>query len=316
MKYKRRHYGRDIHGILLLDKPKHFSSNQVLQKVKSLFRANRAGHTGALDPLATGMLPLCFGEATKFSQFLLNADKRYRVTACLGHRTETSDAEGAFISQREIKFTPYQLDKALEKFRGPLLQTPSMYSALKHKGKPLYEYARQGITLDREARHITVFDLKCLRWEGHELELEIHCSKGTYIRTVVDDLGELLGCGAYVSHLRRLQVADYPNESMVTLEQLEKMTTKNTALDSTLDLLLLPVESTTLHLPEVNLKSCDAACIKQGQSIPSFDNPTNTMVRLTEGRERHFIGIGIIDDHGRITPKRLLRNASDSLITH
>lgn len=315
MKSKRRHSGRDVNGILLLDKPKNFSSNQVLQKVKSLFAARRAGHTGALDPLATGMLPICLGEATKFSPFLLNADKRYRVTAYLGHKTETSDAEGSVINKREITFTQPQLEEALEKFRGPILQIPSMYSALKHQGRPLYEYARQGVTLDREARRITVFDLQCLRWEGHELELEIHCSKGTYIRTIVDDLGEVLGCGAYVSDLRRLQVADYTHDSMVTLEKLEELTLKNNTLGSAIDLLLLPIESTALHLPEVNLESGAAACIKQGQPVSFFDNPTDTMVRLTEGGERHFIGIGIgiIDAHGRIAPKRLLRNVSDAL---
>ena len=187
-----RRRGRDIHGVLLLDKPQGLSSNDALQKVKRLYNANRAGHTGALDPLATGMLPICLGEATKFSQYLLDSDKRYRVIAKLGQRTDTSDADGQIVQERPVNFTQAQLDAALDTFRGDIQQVPSMYSALKYQGKKLYEYARQGIEVPREARSITVYELQFIRWEGDELELEIHCSKGTYIRTITDDLGELL----------------------------------------------------------------------------------------------------------------------------
>jgi tRNA pseudouridine55 synthase len=169
------------------------------------------------------MLPICLGESTKFSQFLLDADKRYRVIARLGQRTNTSDADGEVVQERPVEFSQEQLDAALEQFRGDSQQVPSMYSALKYQGKPLYEYARQGIEVPREARDITVYELQFIRWENDELELEIHCSKGTYIRTIIDDLGEVLGCGAHVIYLRRVQVSNYPSERMVTLEQLQQM---------------------------------------------------------------------------------------------
>ena len=216
-----RRRGRDVHGVLLLDKPQGASSNDVLQKVKRIYNANRAGHTGALDPLATGMLPICLGEATKFSQYLLDSDKRYRVIAKLGQRTDTSDADGQVVEERPLTFSDEQLAAALDSFRGETQQVPSMYSALKYQGKKLYEYARQGIDVPREARPINVYELLFIRHEGDELELEIHCSKGTYIRTIIDDLGEKLGCGAHVIYLRRLAVSKYPVERMVTLEQLQ-----------------------------------------------------------------------------------------------
>ena len=210
-----RRRGRDINGVLLLDKPQGMSSNDALQKVKRIYNANRAGHTGALDPLATGMLPICLGEATKFSQYLLDSDKRYRVIARLGQRTDTSDADGQIVEERPVTFSAEQLAAALDTFRGDIEQIPSMYSALKYQGKKLYEYARQGIEVPREARPITVYELLFIRHEGNELELEIHCSKGTYIRTIIDDLGEKLGCGAHVIYLRRLAVSKYPVERMV-----------------------------------------------------------------------------------------------------
>ncbi|KLO03596.1 tRNA pseudouridine synthase B, partial [Morganella morganii] len=253
----RRRRGRNINGIVLLDKPQDISSNDALQKVRRLFNAAKAGHTGALDPLATGMLPVCLGEATKFSQFLLDSDKRYRVIARLGQRTDTSDSQGEVISERPLSFTAEQLAAALESFRGDTLQVPSMYSALKHQGRPLYEYARKGITIEREARPITVYELLFIRHEGDELELEIHCSKGTYIRTIIDDLGEKLGCGAHVTMLRRLQVATYPAERMVTLEQLQEMRRmadeSETPLETALDPLLLPMDTAVSHFPQVNL---------------------------------------------------------------
>ena len=182
--------GRDVHGVFLLDKPQGVSSNDIMQKVKRLFKANKAGHTGALDPLATGMLPICLGEATKFSQFLLDSDKRYVVTAKLGERTDTSDAEGQVVQSREVNVAEADILAALSAFRGEILQVPTMFSALKHNGKPLYEYARAGITVEREARPITIFELKFIDYQAPFLTLEVHCSKGTYIRTLVDDLGE------------------------------------------------------------------------------------------------------------------------------
>ncbi|MFJ5376114.1 tRNA pseudouridine(55) synthase TruB [Pectobacterium sp. CHL-2024] len=305
-----RRRGRDIHGVLLLDKPQGVSSNDVLQKVKRIFNANRAGHTGALDPLATGMLPICLGEATKFSQYLLDSDKRYRVIARLGQRTDTSDADGNVIEERAIGFSATALEQALEGFRGTTQQVPSMYSALKYQGRKLYEYARQGLTVPREAREITVYELQFIRWEGDELELEIHCSKGTYIRTIIDDLGEKLGCGAHVIYLRRLQVATYPTERMVTLEQLaalaEQAQTQELPLSQSLDPLLMPMESPVIDFPEVNLTPVVAGYLKLGQAVQAANVPSNGMVRITEGDEHKFIGMGEIDSDGRVAPRRLV----------
>ncbi|MDE1489959.1 tRNA pseudouridine(55) synthase TruB [Xenorhabdus bovienii] len=306
----RRRRGRAIHGVLLLDKPQDISSNDALQKVRRIFNASKAGHTGALDPLATGMLPICLGEATKFSQFLLDSDKRYRVIARLGQRTDTSDSHGKIICEREVQITQPQLAAALDTFRGDTMQVPSMYSALKHQGKPLYEYARQGIEIEREARPITVYELQFIRWEGDELELEIHCSKGTYIRTIIDDLGELLGCGAHVIYLRRLQVANYPTHRMVTLEQLHelKKQAEEQEIDAgeLLDPLLLPMDTAVAHFPVIQLASVVAAYFKQGQPVRSKHSLTSgEWVRVTEGDENKFIGIAVIDD-GLVAPRRLV----------
>ncbi|MCT6516403.1 tRNA pseudouridine(55) synthase TruB [Proteus vulgaris] len=306
----RRRKGREINGVLLLDKPQDISSNDALQKVRRMFNASKAGHTGALDPLATGMLPICLGEATKFSQFLLDSDKRYRVIARLGQRTDTSDAHGEVIQERPIQFTQQALDDALDSFRGETLQVPSMYSALKHQGKPLYEYARQGIEVEREARPITVYELQFIRWEGDELELEIHCSKGTYIRTIIDDLGEKLQCGAHVIFLRRLEVADYPKERMVTLEQLRTMIENaQTAQEDpflALDALLLPMDTAVAHFPVVNLSTIIAGYLKLGQPVRvNHDINEGEWVRVTEGDEKKFIGLAIIKE-GLVAPKRVV----------
>ncbi|EJL91503.1 tRNA pseudouridine(55) synthase TruB [Pantoea sp. GM01] len=305
-----RRRGRDVHGVFLLDKHQGASSNDVLQKVKRLFNANKAGHTGALDPLATGMLPVCLGEATKFSQYLLDSDKRYRVIARLGERTDTSDADGNIVETREITFNQAELDAALEYFRGDTMQVPTMFSALKYQGRKLYEYAREGITVPREARPIKVFELQFIRWEGDELELEIHVSKGTYIRTIIDDLGERLGCGAHVIMLRRLQVARYPIEKMVTLEQLQEVAaTVNMAETpdySALDALLLPMDSPAEEFPIVNLLPAVAAYFKQGMPVQVADAPEQGLVRVTEGDEHKFIGMAEIADDGRVAPRRLV----------
>ncbi|WP_261643865.1 tRNA pseudouridine(55) synthase TruB [Erwinia mallotivora] len=310
-----RRRGRDVHGVLLLDKPQGLSSNDALQKVKRLFSANRAGHTGALDPLATGMLPICLGEATKFSRYLLDSDKRYRVIARLGQRTDTSDADGQIISERPLNFTQQQLDDAIDRFRGETQQVPSMYSALKYQGRKLYEYAREGIDVPRESRSIVVYELKFIRWEGNELELEIHCSKGTYIRTITDDLGEMLGCGAHVIYLRRLQVATYPIAGMVTLEQLvtlneEALRSERPAADL-LDSLLMPLDSPAAAYPEVNLLNAAAAYFKQGQPVQVPHVPAKGLVRVTEGSDHKFIGMAEIIDDGRVAPRRLVVEYSE-----
>ncbi|WP_312606263.1 tRNA pseudouridine(55) synthase TruB [Kosakonia cowanii] len=305
-----RRRGRDVHGVLLLDKQQGASSNDVLQKVKRLYNANRAGHTGALDPLATGMLPICLGEATKFSQYLLDSDKRYRVIARLGQRTDTSDADGQVVEERPVTFNAAELASALESFRGNTQQIPSMYSALKYQGKKLYEYARQGIEVPREARPITVYELLFIRHEGDELELEIHCSKGTYIRTIIDDLGEKLGCGAHVIYLRRLAVSRYPIERMVTLEQLQALVQQAEQQDvpaaDLLDPLLMPMDSPASDFPVVNIPTVVAAYFKNGQPVRASTTPAEGLVRVTEGEEGKFIGMGEIDDQGRVAPRRLV----------
>ncbi|MFH4613239.1 tRNA pseudouridine(55) synthase TruB [Vibrio diabolicus] len=306
----RRRKGRPINGVILLDKPTGISSNDALQKVKRIYFAEKAGHTGALDPLATGMLPICLGEATKFSQFLLDSDKRYRVIAKLGERTNTSDSDGEVVETRPIDVTLDKLEAYIEKFRGESDQVPSMFSALKYQGKPLYEYARKGIEVPRESRKITVYEIVLHRFEGDEVEMEVHCSKGTYIRTIVDDLGEMLGCGAHVTMLRRTGVAKYPYEKMVTLEQLnellEQAHREERAPRELLDPLLLPMDTAVEDLPEVNLVPELADMVQHGQPVQVFGAPTEGSLRLTMGEERLFIGVGEMNEDGKIAPKRLV----------
>ncbi|GLS83682.1 tRNA pseudouridine(55) synthase TruB [Paraferrimonas haliotis] len=307
---RRRNRGRLVDGIVLLDKPLGISSNDALQRVKRIYNANKAGHTGALDPLATGMLPLCLGEATKFSQHLLDSDKRYLVTAKLGVRTTTSDSDGEVVSERPVDVTQADIEKALEAFRGDIMQVPSMYSALKHEGQPLYKYAREGITIDRPARPITVFELLLHKVDGDEVEMEVHCSKGTYIRTIVDDLGEALGCGAHVIKLRRTQVSGYPYERMVTIEQLEQLLQQ--AVDEELppkellDDLLLPMDTAVADLEEVNVDSVSGSYIMNGNPVQVSGAPLSGKVRITIGDDHQFVGIGEIDDDGNVAPKRLI----------
>ena len=301
---KPRKRGRDIHGVFLLDKPQGMSSNDIMQKVKRIFQANKAGHTGALDPLATGMLPICLGEATKFSQFLLDADKRYLVTAKLGERTDTSDAEGQIVETREVNVKTPEILTALEQFRGDILQVPTMFSALKHNGKPLYEYARQGITVEREARPITIFELNFIEYNAPYLTLEVHCSKGTYIRTLVDDLGEALGCGAHVTMLRRTAVADYPTEKMLDWHALQSLAEPQDL--SLLDALLLPIDTAVAKLPALTLNESQTQGIGFGQRI-KFDNPNRLQgqVRLFS-HENRFLGVAVIDENNVIRPQRLV----------
>ena len=301
---KPRKRGRDIHGVFLLDKPQGMSSNDIMQKVKRIFQANKAGHTGALDPLATGMLPICLGEATKFSQFLLDADKRYLVTAKLGERTDTSDAEGQIVETRDVNVKTPEILTALEQFRGNILQVPTMFSALKYNGKPLYEYARQGITVEREARPITIFELNFIEYNAPYLTLEVHCSKGTYIRTLVDDLGEALGCGAHVTMLRRTAVADYPTEKMLDWHALQNLAEQQDL--SLLDALLLPMDTAVAKLPALTLNESQTQGIGFGQRI-KFDNPNRLQgqVRLFS-HENRFLGVAVIDENNVIRPQRLV----------
>ena len=301
---KPRKRGRDIHGVFLLDKPQGMSSNDIMQKVKRIFQANKAGHTGALDPLATGMLPICLGEATKFSQFLLDADKRYLVTAKLGERTDTSDAEGQIVETRDVNVKTSEILTALEQFRGDILQVPTMFSALKYNGKPLYEYARQGITVEREARPITIFELNFIEYNAPYLTLEVHCSKGTYIRTLVDDLGEALGCGAHVTMLRRTAVADYPTEKILDWNALQALVEPQDL--SLLDALLLPIDTAVAKLPALTLNESQAQGIGFGQRV-KFDNSNRLQgqVRLFS-HENRFLGVAVIDENNVIRPQRLV----------
>jgi tRNA pseudouridine55 synthase len=309
----KRRKGRPINGVILLDKPYEMSSNSALQKVKRIFFAQKAGHTGALDPLATGMLPICLGEATKFSQFLLDTDKTYQVTAKLGIRTTTSDADGEVVSEKTVNITREQLALALESFRGTTQQVPSMYSALKYQGQPLYKYAREGIEVPRESRDITVFRLDLLRFEGDEVDLDIHVSKGTYIRTIVDDLGELLGCGAHVADLRRSGVGNYPTNRMVTLEQLQTLVEQAQEQDRSpselLDPLLLPMTTACDGIPEVFIDDMSAKYLRHGNPVKASGSPSEGLVQVFIGDnivEGEFIGIGQIDDDGLVAPKRIV----------
>lgn len=309
----KRRKGRAINGVLLLDKPYDMSSNHALQRVKHIYFAQKAGHTGALDPLATGMLPICLGEGTKFSQFLLDTDKTYQVTAKLGIRTTTSDIDGEVVSEKAVDVSDEQLGNALASFRGTTQQVPSMYSALKYKGQPLYKYAREGIEVPRESRDITVFRLDLLRFEGDEVDLDIHVSKGTYIRTIIDDLGELLGCGAHVSALRRSAVGNYPQDKMVTIEQLEALLAKARESEVTastlLDPLLLPMTTACDGIPAVFVDEASASYLRHGNPVRAANCPNDGLVQVFIGDDEEtgeFIGVGHIDSDGQVAPKRIV----------
>lgn len=293
-----------MNGIFLLDKPLGLSSNAVLQRVKRLFRAKKAGHTGSLDPLATGMLPICFGDATKFCQYLLDSDKKYEVTIQLGVRTTTSDAEGEIISTRPVPdLSLDEIDAAFNHFRGESQQVPSMFSALKHNGKPLYEYARQGITIERPSRAITVYDLTVHTVENNCVTFTVHCSKGTYVRTIADDFGERLQCGAHVTHLRRLSVGPYQAEQMMTIEALESALS---AENASAKALLLPVDSAVTHWPAVAFSSAVTCALKQGKTVALPANaPTSGWIRFFDD-QGIFFGIGEVIEQDKVAPRRMV----------
>ena len=305
----RRRKGRPVNGIVLLDKPLEISSNQALQQVKRIYFAQKAGHTGALDPLATGMLPICLGEGTKFSQFLLDTDKTYIVTAKLGVRTTTSDADGEVVSEKPVNVSDADILIAVDKFRGKSQQVPSMYSALKYQGQPLYKYAREGIEVPREARDIEVFRLEVLRIEGDEVDMELHVSKGTYIRTIVDDLGELLGCGAHVSMLRRVSVGSYPRDKMITIDQLEELLQKAKAEDKLpstyLDDILLPMETALEGMPKVEVDQASVMYLRNGNPVQASGAPIDGLVQVYSD-DNEFLGVGQINDDGLVAPKRII----------
>ena len=294
---------RNVIGILLLDKPVGLTSNAALQRVKSLYRAKKAGHTGSLDKAASGLLPLCFGEATKFSGFLLNADKHYRTIFQLGIQTNTGDAEGEVVYRGALqKFTRKRIEAALAGFQGTVMQVPPMFSALKHKGQRLYKLAHQGLEVDREPREITVHSITLLDYRDDELELEILCSKGTYIRTLAEDIGKELGCGAHVKSLRRIGVGPYSDENMLALAELE--TIAETGL-SGLDAELLGIDSVLQDMPSIHLVESVAFYLCQGQPVMVPKAPTHGMLRIyTE--DKRFLGVGEVLEDGRVAPKRLV----------
>lgn len=301
----RRRRGREVNGILVVDKPAGMTSNDAVQRAKRLFNASKVGHTGSLDPLATGVLPLCFGEATKFSQYLLTSDKRYLVRIRLGVATDSGDADGEVVATRPVpELTAEDLERALDSFRGDIEQVPSMFSAIKHQGQPLYKLARQGIEVERESRPVTIFANELVAFDGDTLTLSIHCSKGTYVRTIAEDLGELLGCGAHVIELRRTAAGPYAEEDLVTFEALEAARE-----EGTLDAFLLPVSSAVGDWPEVSLSDDTAYYLRQGQPVMVPHAPTRGWVRLfqhrSEGASR-FLGVGEVLDDGRVAPRRLV----------
>ncbi len=303
----RRNPGRNVTGILLLDKPLGLTSNDALQRAKRLYRAAKAGHTGSLDPLATGLLPVCLGAATKFSAFLLDADKRYRVRVKLGVTTTTADAEGEVLETRPVEGINVEGVRAsLATFTGEIDQLPPMYSAVKHEGKRLYKLARQGVEVERKPRRIRIFSLELRAFEPPEIELDVHCSKGTYVRTLAEDIGRSLGFGGHVTALRRTGVGPY-DESVapfVSLERVQKIAEEEGAADR-LDALLLPLDSALGHWPAVRLSADTAFYLRQGQAVQVPQAPTEGLVRLYDP-SLHFLGVGEILDDGKVQPKRLV----------
>lgn len=302
----RRHVkGRDVNGILLLDKPAGITSNDALQQVKRLYFARKAGHTGSLDPLASGVLPICMGEATKVSAFLLDADKRYDVRCQLGVRTATADAEGEVLETRPVAdYSDQQIEAVLKQFRGEIEQVPPMYSALKHEGQRLYKLARQGVEVEREARPVTIYELTMTGRGADWVDIRVHCSKGTYVRTLAEDIGERLGCGAHVSELRRTAVGPYADEGqLVTLDRLRELKANDMPA---MDKLLLPLETALTQWPGVELSADAAFYLRQGQPVLVPRAPTSGWVRLYVGN-RSFLGMGEILDDGRVAPRRLIK---------
>lgn len=296
--------GRNVSGILLLDKPVRLTSNDALQRVKWLYMAQKAGHTGSLDPLATGLLPICFGAATKVSAFLLDADKHYWARVRLGINTTTADAEGEVTQERPVPaISEARLLQVLDQFKGEISQLPPMFSALKHQGERLYNLARQGIEVEREPRQVTIHRLNLLSFASPEIEIEVHCSKGTYVRTLAEDIGELLGCGGHLSALRRSGVGPYSEANgLATLDQIEALAQEERF--EAMDQLILPLDSALRDWPEVRLTADGAFYLKSGQAVLVPKAPTSGWVRIYDELNR-FIAAGEIQDDGRVAPRRL-----------
>ncbi|HFC53138.1 MAG TPA: tRNA pseudouridine(55) synthase TruB [Gammaproteobacteria bacterium] len=300
---RRRNKGRPVNGILLLDKPHGITSNQALQKVKRLFRARKAGHTGNLDPMASGVLPICLGEATKMSAFLLDADKGYRGTIKLGVRTSSADAEGEVIERCPVpELREEQIREVLARFTGDIRQIPPMHSALKHQGQPLYKLARQGVEVERKPRSVTIYRLELLGFADDEIEVEILCSKGTYVRTLAEEIGAALGSCAHLGGLVRTSAGPFELERSVTMERLEREAAQGL---EALDGLLLPIESALADRPAVTLPRETAHYFCKGQPVFVPRVSAEGWVRIYGGEGR-FLGVGTVQEDGRVAPKRLL----------
>ncbi|MDZ7662680.1 tRNA pseudouridine(55) synthase TruB [Thiohalophilus sp.] len=304
---RRRPQGRPVNGILLLDKPVGLTSNAALQQVKRLFKAAKAGHTGNLDPLASGLLPLCFGEATKFSAFLLDSDKHYIGTCKLGVTTTSADAEGEVLERKPVgHYGRAEVETVLAGFVGDIEQIPPMHSAIKVNGQPLYKLAHQGKEIAREPRRITLYALELVSLDGDELVLDVRCSKGTYVRTLAEDIGRQLGCGAHLSALRRSGAGPFSIEQAVALNELERLAESGLAA---LDQALLPVEAALGDWPQLVLTDNTAYYLRQGQAVQIPQAPTSGLVRLFVGDQHRFIGVGRVLADGRVAPQRLVSHA-------
>jgi len=288
---------RPCDGVLLFDKPLGISSNTALQKVRRLFNAKKAGHTGTLDPLATGLLPICFGEATKFSNLLLNADKTYHALILLGTTTSTGDSEGEISAVHSVNIDLAEVNEALGKFRGNIQQLPPMHSALKHQGKPLYEYIRKGQTIERELRNIVIHELVLNNYCGNEIDITVRCSKGTYIRTLAEDIGAVLGCGAHPGGLRRTAIAHFDLEDAQDMPALEALSADER------DGCILGIESLMPDMPTLQLDGMQVKRLAQGQRLALDVGLPDGKFRLLG--DQGFIGLGQLQGH-RLAPDRLL----------
>ena len=297
----RRKSGLDIHGVILLDKPVGISSNRALQIVRGIFQARKAGHTGSLDPFATGMLPICLGEASKTAAFMLEAGKQYRAKARFGEATNTGDVEGELIQTCPVPaINAETLAQTLDQFTGEIEQVPPMYSALKHEGKPLYEYARAGIEIDRPARAVTIHQLKLVEWLSPELSFDVHCSKGTYIRTLAEDIATALGSCAHLIELRRIAVEPFNDFSMVTLEQLQEAREHGG-----LEELLLPIDVGLADWPRVDLDSDQQGKFKHGNHFPFTVGGVAAGKVRVYGLEGEVLGLADLSIEGILQPARV-----------
>jgi len=296
---------RDIDGILLLDKPAGLSSNQALQRARRIFRARKAGHCGSLDPLATGLLPVCFGQATRFSSYLLGAAKAYRARCRLGETTTTGDAEGEILERREPPTAEEQLQRVLSAFTGRIEQVPPMHSALKHEGRRLYQLAREGREVERAARTVEIHRLELLACELPDIDIEVQCSKGTYIRSLAEDIGRALGCGAHLVALRRTEVDELSVDDAQSLERLQALAEDD---PQTLDRLLMPPETALEHFPCIELQSAAACDIRHGKRVATAPENAPGLYRLVAA-DGGFIGLGEVRDDGELAAKRLMNTA-------